>query len=182
MINPQGFDASAVWNDYVQNRTQARRYWRESLLSARSWRNALTGRVDYRRLGTVLLRQATEKASGAPPVAVASVATRVSADLAGLARRGVRTLLVCSEGDDGIEYMNVILGRDVRRRALSQLDVAILPGADHSLTLLDSQKRVVRTVAEWAAALHRPAPSDAAASEQALAVAAVGPSRVSLSQ
>jgi len=54
MINPQGFDENIAWNDYIQNRGHARKYWKESLFSVRSWWNALTGRIDYRRLVTVL--------------------------------------------------------------------------------------------------------------------------------
>jgi hypothetical protein len=66
--------------------------------------------------------------------------------------RKVRTLLVCSEGDDGIEYMNVILQQDVRSMtSATHFSVEILPGADHSLTLLGSQRQVVEVVRAWAA-------------------------------
>ncbi len=149
MINPQGFDQSAEWNAYVLNRSQAKRYWTRSLFSLESWKNAFTGRVDYRRLATVLWSQMASGRSS--QAAVASVATRVASDLGALARRGVQSLLVCSEGDEGIEYMNVIVGEDVRRLpSTTRLAVQILPGADHSLTLLDSQRRVVEGVCRWA--------------------------------
>jgi alpha-beta hydrolase superfamily lysophospholipase len=150
MINPQGFDLNPEWNDYVVNRGDARRYWTRSLFSMSSWWHALTGRVDYRRLINVLWRQVA--GPGRAREAVSSVVTRVGADLQKLMDRGVRTLLVCSEGDDGIEYMNVILQRDVRSLAsASHLNVEILAGADHSLTLLGSQRRVVDVVRVWAA-------------------------------
>jgi pimeloyl-ACP methyl ester carboxylesterase len=154
MINPQGFDLNAEWNNYVVNRGDARRYWTQSLFSAKSWWNALTGRVDYRRLAGVLWRQAA--GPGRAREAVSAVVTRVGADLQKLMDRGVRTLLVCSEGDDGIEYMNVILQRDVRTMAsAAHLSVEILPGADHSLTLLDSQRRVVDVVRVWVESFER---------------------------
>jgi alpha-beta hydrolase superfamily lysophospholipase len=150
MINPQGFDLSPEWNNYIVNRGDARRYWTQSMFSVRSWWNALTGRVDYKRLAAVLWRRAA--GPGNAKSVVASVVTRVGADLEKLMRRQVRTLLVCSEGDDGIEYMNVILQQDVRTMAsAAHLSVEILPGADHSLTLLDSQRRVVDVVRTWAA-------------------------------
>jgi alpha-beta hydrolase superfamily lysophospholipase len=150
MINPQGFDLSPEWNNYIVNRGDARRYWTQSMFSIRSWWNALTGRVDYKRLAGVLWRWAA--GPGNARSVVASVVTRVGADLEKLMRRQVRTLLVCSEGDDGIEYMNVILQQDVRTMAsAAHLSVEILPGADHSLTLLDSQRRVVDVVRTWAA-------------------------------
>jgi len=158
MINPQGFDENIAWNDYIQNRGHARKYWKESLFSVRSWWNALTGRIDYRRLVTVLWRQAT--ASVRSEQIVTPVATRVGADLRTLAGRRTQTLLVCCEGDDGIEYMNVILGEDIRKLAPSAgFTVAIVAGADHSLTLRDSQRRVVEMVRRWSSSLDAaPAP------------------------
>ena len=149
MINPQGFDLNPEWNGYIASRGDARRYWRRSLFSATSWWHALTGRVDYRRLVSVLWRQAS--GPGRAREVVSSIVTRVGAELQKLMDREVRTLLVCSEGDDGIEYMNVILQRDVRTMtSAAHLTVEILPGADHSLTLLDSQRRVVDVVRNWA--------------------------------
>ena len=147
MINPQGFADVAEWTEYVQNRGHARKYWTQSLFSAASWRKALTGRVDYRRLARVLWRQAT---AGVAAEKAAPVAARVAADLAAVLRRRVRTLLVCSEGDDGIEYMNVILEQDVRRMPPTRgLTVEILDGADHSLTICDSQRRIIEVVRRW---------------------------------
>jgi alpha-beta hydrolase superfamily lysophospholipase len=149
MINPQGFDLSPEWNNYVINRGDARRYWTQSLFSATSWWKAITGRMDYKRLVGVLWRQVS--GAGAAKQIVSSVVSRVGADLEKLMRREVRTLLVCSEGDDGIEYMNVILQQDVRAMtSAAHLSVEILPGADHSLTLLDGQRRVVDVIREWA--------------------------------
>lgn len=150
MINPQGFDLNPEWNGYIASRGDARRYWKRSLFSPTSWWRALTGRVDYKRLVSVLLRQAS--GPGRAREVVSSIVTRVGAELQKLMDRQVRTLLVCSEGDDGIEYMNVILQRDVRTMtSAAHLTVEILPGADHSLTLLDSQRRVVDVVRNWAA-------------------------------
>lgn len=152
MINPQGFDLNPEWNGYIASRGDARRYWTRSLFSATSWWHALTGRVDYRRMVSVLWRQAS--GPGRAREVVSSIVTRVGAELQKLMDREVRTLLVCSEGDDGIEYMNVILQQDVRTiTSAAHLTVEILPGADHSLTLLDSQRRVVDIVREWAGSL-----------------------------
>jgi pimeloyl-ACP methyl ester carboxylesterase len=151
MINPQGFADIAEWNEFVQNRGYARKYWTQSLFSPASWRKALTGRADYRRLARVLWRQATAAASAEH---TAPVAERVAAVLNELLRRRVQTLLVCSEGDDGVEYMNVILGQDVRRMpSLPGLTVEILVGADHSFTIRESQRRIVEVVRRWVAGL-----------------------------
>jgi pimeloyl-ACP methyl ester carboxylesterase len=150
MINPQGFDQSPEWNAYVLNRGRARRYFSRSFFSARSWWNAVTGRVDYKRLSSVLWEDMAMRRNRAAQSTVSSVASRVAADLLKLERRGVRTLLLCSEGDDGIEYMNVILGEDVTKMTTApHLTVQILPGADHSLTLVDSQRRVLQSFRQW---------------------------------
>jgi pimeloyl-ACP methyl ester carboxylesterase len=152
LINPQGFDDDAAWTAYVLRRGQARRYWRQSLFSLTSWKNALTGRVDYQRLFKVLWRQVAG-AETTEQQAVKQVATRVGADLRGVLDRGVRLLMLCSEGDDGIDYLNVILGQDIRKMTgTPRPDVRILPDADHSFTLRESQKRIVDAIEQWASA------------------------------
>jgi pimeloyl-ACP methyl ester carboxylesterase len=159
MINPQGFDLNPEWNNYIAGRGDARRYWSRSLFSPASWWKAVTGRVDYRRLVGVLWRQVS--GPGRARDVVSSVVSRVGTELQQLMKREVRTLLVCSEGDDGIEYMNVILQQDVRTMpAAAHFSVEILPGADHSLTLLGSQRQVVEVVRAWAA-LFTPEPGKA---------------------
>lgn len=163
LINPQGFDASPQWHRYVQVRGDARRYWTRSLFSADSWARALTGRVGYRRLLDVLWRQATSPAAEVPE-AVTSVSDRVGTILRGLLTRKVRLLFLCSEGDDGIDYMNVILGQNIRHlQGGEYLDVRVLAGADHSLTLQNSQRQLIDEVLDWSKA-----PREADASELAL--------------
>ncbi|HEY7172913.1 MAG TPA: alpha/beta fold hydrolase [Vicinamibacterales bacterium] len=155
LINPQGFNGSLEWNTYVVNRAQARKYWTRSLFSVASWRKALTGRADYRRICAVLWQRASAARSAEPRIT--AVATRVATRLHDMLARGVKVLLVCSEGDEGFEYMRVILGRDVRRMTPANLTVATLPGADHSLTLRDGHAHVLENVRSWSAGLTAPA-------------------------
>jgi alpha-beta hydrolase superfamily lysophospholipase len=162
LINPQGFNGSLEWNSYVVNRAQARKYWTRSIFSVASWRKALTGRADYRRICSVLWHRASG-ARGAEPQ-ITAVVTRVAAQLHEMLTRGVKVLLVCSDGDEGFEYMRVILGRDVRQLTLSNLTVATLPGADHSLTLRDGHAHVLESVRSWSTALLAP-PAAAAGRE-----------------
>jgi pimeloyl-ACP methyl ester carboxylesterase len=160
LINPQGFDDSSEWNRYVLNRGDAHRYWNRAIFDPSSWWKAISGRADYRRLVRVLWNQMTSKVAPAP--GVAAVTTRVAAGLKTLVDRRVRLLLLCSEGDDGIEHMNVILGADLRRGGgTDYFDVRILAGADHSLTLMDSQRQVVTEVVNWTrGVLARPADAE----------------------
>ena len=146
LINPQGFAPSAEWNNYVVNRTLARRYWREKLFSVRSWRQALTGRTNYRQLAAVLLRRALS--TFRPDDAVERVAGQLAADFRHLTQRGVRFLLACSEGDFGVDYLSVILGpRFARLRDMAHLT---LPAGDHSLTMAVSQRMFFDGVERWA--------------------------------
>jgi len=163
LINPQGFDASPQWHSYVQRRGDARRYWTRSLFSADSWTRALTGRVEYKRLLDTLWRQATSPAASVPE-AVTTVSERVGSVLRSLLTRKVRLLFLLSEGDDGVDYMNVILGQNIRHlQGGEYLDVRVLAGADHSLTLQGSQRQLIDEVTDWARA-----PREADTSELAL--------------
>lgn len=148
LLNPQGFVQSAEWTRYVANRAQARRYWREKLFSLRSWRKALTGRTDYRQLATVLHRRIL--AWFRPNAAVNRVAGELAEDFQQLGRRGVRFLLACSQGDFGVDYLTVILGRRFTR--LKQMEHLTLPSGDHSLTMALSQEMFFEGVERWARA------------------------------
>jgi pimeloyl-ACP methyl ester carboxylesterase len=176
MINPWRFDETAEWTQYVTTRGSARKYVSRSFFRLDSWKRALTGRIHYRRLISVLSRQAVD--AFAPPPAVATVATRVAGEFQTLLRRGVRVLLLCSEGDEGIESMNVILGRDLRRGTPDPLfEVEIMRGVDHSLTLLESQRHLVQFVRDWARRFDNPARRAATSGERAnVPVAVAGPS------
>ena len=172
LINPQGFDESPEWNRYIMNRGDAHRYWNRALFNPSSWWKALSGRADYRRLFRVLWNQVSSTV--APVPVVAAVTTRVAAGLKTLVGRRVRLLLLCSEGDDGIEYMNVILGADLRKGGGSDyFDVRIMPGADHSLTLMGSQRQVVDEVVDWTRTVFLSGPGDADPVQQAGAPAAL---------
>jgi alpha-beta hydrolase superfamily lysophospholipase len=171
LINPQGFDASAQWNTYVQARSDAKRYVRRSLFQWESWKRVLTGRADYARLFRVLRQQA--RTVTGPEAAVTTVATRVGSTIRGVLGRGVNLLMLCSEGDEGVDYMNVILGQDIRSMDGGEhLRIRILRGADHSLTLRASQQQVVDGVAEWADLVDRSRTDDAVQPEPLSATAA----------
>jgi pimeloyl-ACP methyl ester carboxylesterase len=148
LLNPQGFAQSAEWTNYVAARGHARRLWRDKLLSPRSWRQALTGKSDYRRIA-VLLRQRIGSAARRDQ-GVSRIADGLAADFQRLAARGVRFLLACSEGDFGMDYLTEILGPRFAR--LERLDTLTLPAGDHSLTLGESQLRFFEGVERWASA------------------------------
>ena len=152
LINPQGFVSSEEWNAYIVSKAQARRYWRQKLLSAQSWRKALTGRSQYRVLAGVMKRSAESLVTRNETVT--QVAEGLAAQFASLQTRGTRLLLACSEADVGLEYIKAILGRGFARGG--NIETLMLPRGDHSLTMAVSRRQFQIGVERWA----RPLTSD----------------------
>lgn len=157
LINPQGFVSSAEWNAYIVSKSQARRYWREKLFSARSWRRALTGRSHFGLLASIMTRRV--KTLVAPSETVTQVAEGLAAQFGSLHARGTRLLLACSEGDLGLEYLGAILGRRLGRPG--HVDTLILPKGDHSLTMAASRKQFQAGMSDWIGPLVEPAAAPA---------------------
>jgi pimeloyl-ACP methyl ester carboxylesterase len=166
LLNPQGFVSSAEWNAYIVSKAQARRYWRQKLLSAESWRKALTGKSQYRFLAGLMKRRASSLVTRNE--AITEVAQGLAVEFSKLHARGVRLLLACSEGDLGLEYLQAILGRGFAKRG--HIDAVMLPKGDHSLTMAVSQRRFQAAIEQWA----RSIPAGLAPTGLAYAVAAGG--------
>lgn len=145
LINPQGFVSSAEWNEHIVSKAKAKKYWRQKLLSLRSWKKALTGKSQYRTLANVMTRRATDMVTRNE--AVTQVADGIAAQFGALDARGVRLLLACSEGDLGIEYLKAILGRNFGRSGY--LDTLTLPRGDHSLTMAVSRRQFESGLERW---------------------------------
>lgn|GEM_PF-3302602 len=56
-----------------------------------------------------------------------------------------------AEGDEGLDYLYVVLGRKVLCELLSdtKMGIEILPGANHSFTLLWNQECLLNLVQRW---------------------------------
>lgn len=71
-----------------------------------------------------------------------------------LAERSVRLLHVYSEGDEGLDYLHVILGDRMRGwRASRLLTMQVIRGTDHTFTLLWSQSVLLEIVGSWIQAM-----------------------------
>jgi pimeloyl-ACP methyl ester carboxylesterase len=148
LINPQGFVQSAEWQTHVVAQAQARNVLTKKVFRLESWRRALTGRSHYRHL----LRMVTRRAATAlrEDAAVSQIAQGLSSEFQRLRDRGVRLMLACSEGDLGIDYLNVILGDGFDRLRATSMHTVLLPPGDHSLTLAETQDRFFSALREWA--------------------------------
>jgi hypothetical protein len=132
----------------VQNLTHARLYVTRAATHADNWRRALTGRINYRRAFGVLLRRAVRVA--APRPAERPIARELSNQFAALGARGVRTLVICCDGDSSIDYMGAIFGRDVSHGVnIDRLHLTVFSQTDHSFTLARSQRALLRAIEQW---------------------------------
>ena len=152
LINPQGFVSSEEWNAHVRSKAQAQRYWRQKLLSARSWRKALTGKTQYKLLAGVMKRTAVSMINRNE--AVAEVADGLATQFGRLRLRSVRVMLACSEGDLGVEYVKAILGRKFSQGG--NIESLTLPRGDHSLTMAASRRILQSSLERWAPSLLEP--------------------------
>jgi pimeloyl-ACP methyl ester carboxylesterase len=167
MINGGGQRAGAAWDAYEYARFQTRHYLGRAVLSLDSWRRALTGRIQYRLLLSVLARKIRNPVG--PPAEVARAARQTAADIAGLAARGVRLLWIQSERDFSRDYFDTMFGKDAGQLVASgRVRLEVIPFIDHTLTARHGQERFLEIAESWLRAFEQ---ADAA---PAAAVPAVG--------
>jgi pimeloyl-ACP methyl ester carboxylesterase len=137
----------------LRNRVLLHHYWRIAFSSSfrgKNWLKAITGKVDYQSLIRAISAQARNLFSTQGRRALSGVNPFVS-DLRLLAERGARVLLIHAEGDEGLDYVKMFLGnadRPCDASAIVKLEV--IPGANHTFTLLWSQERLLKLVRDWA--------------------------------
>jgi alpha/beta superfamily hydrolase len=136
----------------IRNRALKRHYWRiafSSSFSFKNWMKALTGKVDYRRViglvaslrpGTLLGRNRR----------VSIGANQVALDLNRLSERGAHLFHIYSEGDEGLDYLHVMLGDEIKKWVESgRLALEFIPGTDHVFTLQRDQEHLLSVVQNW---------------------------------
>lgn len=122
-----------------------------------TWRRALAGELDLRRIGAQLSRRlaarlAKQAKSLAARLSRAPRAETILDKFAHLSRRGTRVLVVYSEGDGGFDEFATHCGPGGREALrLPGLSLAILPDADHNLTSPDARRRFGAALAAFLA-------------------------------
>ncbi len=140
-------------NSYIWNRTSERHYWRvlsfRSLFSAKKWLKAIAGKVEYRNriklmMGFKLRRLFEHKRK------VSSGENNIATDLRLLTERDVSLLHVYSEEDKGLDYLKLMLGDEMKVWSSNiKSRVEIIPGADHTFTMLWSKEYLINVVHNW---------------------------------
>jgi len=138
---------------YIRNRVLARHYWRIALFSsfrAKNWLKAVTGKVESWKIISKMVTGFQIGSLLGHQRKVSSEVNRVSANLRSLSERGVRLLHIYSEGDEGLDYLHVILGDKLKAwRSDGRLDIETIQGANHTFTLLWSQEHLLKILQGW---------------------------------
>lgn len=133
-----------LWQD-----DQARYLWQSALFNRQSWGKLVRDKVDYGELVHLVGHQIRNWLGGhrKPPAA----AQGLQADFRALLDRGVHLLLVYSEGDPGIDYLDIMLGSELQKLiARDNCDKVILREADHTFTRIQCQNDLIETMRAWA--------------------------------
>jgi pimeloyl-ACP methyl ester carboxylesterase len=161
LINAQSHlhGESAELGEALRARTMTRHSYRIALrssFSGKNWRKALGGQIS---IGGVLKPMFL-----APIRAVLGSAKRASlpafdpvAETRTLTDRGVRVLHIYSEGDEGLDYFQEVLGKQgAERLADIGAETEVILGANHVFTLLWTQDRLTTAVCDWARSFAKP--------------------------
>lgn len=154
MMNPRTFMVADV--QQVKQHQNAQHY-RDSLRKPESWAKLLRGEVDVPRAARLVLpslkhaaRSMLKSLSGQEDEA-SDAPSRIRA----MVERGVEVLLVVSEHDPGVDYVDAHYGDAMRAlRTLKGFRRVDVPGTDHTFTSLWSQEHVSDTVTEHLVRTH----------------------------
>lgn len=149
LINPNGHlhdNHDEALGNYLHNRALLDHYRRMLLASsfgAKNWLKILAGNWNL-----PLLLQAVRGFRPRNPFAHRQTGPgareQALTRLRGISARGVRLLHVYSEGDEGLDYFRLVLGKEA-----DALDVMLIRGANHTFTPLWSQEELVEVIGKW---------------------------------
>lgn len=138
-------------NGQYYGRTMLRHYKRIAFSSSFGWsacRNAIFGNIDFATLlgaarSLVTGVFARNHATPHEPMPLAEL-------LSQLVDRGLSLALIHSEGDEGLDYMYLAIGNEIRQwTAEDRLQFFVIPGANHTFTLLENQEDLLEAVRGW---------------------------------
>ena len=158
MINPQTFD----WKEgdpvlvSTKQSFKSTRYYLEALWRPEVWTLALRGEVDLRGIAGALRRRSTAKATARLRRVLArwrglpEPRSDVERVFRAASERGVRSLLVFSANDGGLDMIEQHLGnRASNMRGHDKFQLEIVEGADHTFTQRDAQDRLSALVTRF---------------------------------
>jgi pimeloyl-ACP methyl ester carboxylesterase len=164
IINPEGGDEQ--WDEYdlkrKLNRYYQNYYTKTALFNPQSWRKLLTGKASYGNIarnvfknmlwnristGIFTLKKRLSRQADAPdPVRESVIAAWQS-----LIGRNTRMLFVYADNSTGLKQVQAVIGKDLDAMTQSgKVRFEVIPGADNTFTLRDSQEKLFKLLREWA--------------------------------
>jgi len=150
LINPQGLiaDSEEEIQTYIANRANRRYYLRNALYNPASWLKLLKGRVDFRDILRALGRKSGSRRAkmggGNPEV------EKVMTGFQALADRGAEIFFLYSEGDPGIDELEVIMGGQLAAlRGRENVAYSVVEATDHMFTSLIKQETFLELASDW---------------------------------
>jgi pimeloyl-ACP methyl ester carboxylesterase len=135
----------------LERRTLARHYWRMTFSSSFRRKNVLrtlTGGIDYRIIPRVMV--ASFRSLFASGRRKPTRGNDPLGDMVRLVEHGGRLLHIYSEGDEGLDYFQAIVGRRyLGWHDRGRLELEIIPGASHTFMLRWNQERLLAVTREW---------------------------------
>ena len=127
------------------------RFYAQALLRLQTWRRALQGAVDVRRIVVGNAARLRHRLAVQRRNLLAMLRLRrddsVAAQFKALCRRGCRTLVILSADDGAVDEMETHLGKNAARmRRLPQFRFVILDGADHTFTADSARRNLLGTL------------------------------------
>lgn len=150
-------ERSGPWQTSMQSYYKSTQYYRRALLRSDVYRRLLRGQVDVRGIANRLWglfaarvqRAVTRTLRMAPPH------EGVLRKFKHLSARGVDSLVIMSEQDDGLDYMEFHLGfRGARLQGHENFRMAMVADADHTFSASAGQQAVMEVLREHLAGLH----------------------------
>jgi hypothetical protein len=140
--------------EYLRDKTMGSHSWRIALKSSfrkKNIRKAIGGQLNPVRIMKMMIGMPMALLFKNREEGASAKAYDSAADLRAVTERGVKLFHLYSEGDEGLDYFNVVLNPEEREecnRGNSRFEM--MPGANHVFTLLWSQDALVDSVLNWA--------------------------------
>jgi pimeloyl-ACP methyl ester carboxylesterase len=158
MVNAQTFD----WKDgdslEIKRRTSvmSNAFYKRAILQRETWQRALTGKIDFRTIGTALLARTQHRAQAEARRVLSSLGVMSSAEwfdvaqsFATLLKRGVQTYLVYSEEDEGVDHLQAHVGTRLKRLQRDpRFQLELVKGSDHTFSQIWAQARLRDLIAD----------------------------------
>lgn len=137
-------------NTLMKQKVAQRYVFMTALTNPQSWLRALKGQIDFAGAVKALLSRC--KNAIFPPKISSPGASALKSKFRALVERGVRVFLLYSEGDPGLDYLNLMLSDEMKKLgSRGNLQKQVIERADHTFTLLSKQKQLFGLIRDWAA-------------------------------